>query len=912
MSSDPSRSIGLTSSSGTSVPRDRTASCDETRHRAFTEHETGRQSLSLMIYLIFFLSGISGLVYQVIWIRQFGLVFGNTIYSSSIVIGIFMLGLGLGSYVIGSFADKKYRQSPLCALKLYAVSEVLIAALGLGIALWLIHLEGLSSTITAYSTGEHGWHYLTFSSYLIRYVIAIFTVFPITFLMGGTLTLLIRFLVRANLSSAAWHVGLLYGLNTAGAALGCILVDFFAIPNFGIFHAQGMAVLLNLLAASGAFWMLRIEGNEPHRDPTRVVPDNQLVQGDRSRSFNFVILAIVLSGFAAMGMEIVWIRFLTSAVGHLRSVYSILLMVILVGIWIGSVGGGYCARFFRRPADLYVFSQLLFTLTCLTAFLIFAEHGLYTFDEPPDPLQLSTFSGTLVNIWVILHPTLVLIFVPSVFMGFAYPLANAIVQTSEHTVGRRAGILYLANTLGALGGSLLSGFVLLPVLGMKWSILSLLAVALLVTIPLLLLAKSQVKTTAIRGRLHKPALIMVSLMLIAGLTQWFLLPSHERLHESSMAGVRKSYFEGSRVVRTSEGILETIVILNLPGNEKALITNGHRMSSTYWQAQRYMRAFSHIPLLHLRDPTDVLVICFGVGNTAHAAALHSSVTNIEVVDLSKHILEHAGYFSEANQDILSDPRVSVFVNDGRQHLRMQKSDRYDLVTLEPPPIKQAGIASLYSRDFYELVRGRLKSGGFLTQWLPLTQQPAPIIKSMVRSFIDVFPNAIMLSGAKTECILVGRKDAEIVLDPVSAERKLVQSPELQEDLVKIRINSLTDIAGMFVSDYQTLLSAVKDHAPVTDDFPIMEYGMIFFHDPTPAIDLMNPAGAKSWCRNCYANGNPIPEFEDLDLYLRLIQTVFMQKAKDPAAPRSTLRIDNPDLIRTIERHPFLKSLFSKK
>ena len=864
-----------------------------------------------MVYLIFFISGISGLIYQVIWIRQFGLVFGNTIYSSSIVIGVFMLGLGLGSWVIGSFSDSKCRRSPATALKLYAVSEVLIAALGLGIAFLLVHLEGISSAITSYRIGEHGWHYITFSSYLVRYVIAVFTIFPITFLMGGTLTLLIRYLVRANLSSAGWRIGLLYGLNTAGAALGCILVDFFAIPNFGLFQAQVMAVLLNLLAAVGAFRILNTEGRHPRLDPTPVAQDNYTARDVHNRRFGLVILAIALSGFAAMGMEIVWIRFLTSAVGHLRSVYSILLMAILVGIWIGSVGGGYLARFFRRPADLYILSQLLFAITCLTAFLVFNEHGLYTFDKPPNPLELSAFSGTLVNIWVILHPTLVLIFVPSVLMGFAFPLANAIVQTSEHTVGRRAGILYLANTLGALGGSLLCGFVLLPLLGLKWSIATLLTVALLATIPLLLLSRFQARTTENGSRLHKPVFAVVSLVLLAGLTQWFLLPANELLHTGSWTRKGKSIFQGSRVVETSEGILETIVILELPENEKTLITNGHRMSSTFWQAQRYMRAFSHIPLLHLSDPTDALVICFGAGNTVHAAALHPSLTNIEVVDLSGHILEHAGYFREANRDVLGDPRVSVFVNDGRQHLRMQKNNRYDLVTLEPPPIKQAGIASLYSRDFYELVRSRLKSGGFLTQWLPLTQQPAPIVKSMIRSFIDVFPNTIMLSGAGTECILVGRKDAEIVLDPVSAERKLIQSSQLQEDLVRIRINSLVDVAGMFLSDYRTLSSAVKDHEPVTDDFPIMEYGMIFFHDPTPAIDLMNPARARSWCPDCYENGNPAPEFGDLDFYLRLIQTVLTQKAKGPEAPGSRLRIDDPNLIRTIERHPFLKSLFSK-
>ncbi len=858
-----------------------------------------------MVYLIFFISGISGLVYQVIWIRQFGLVFGNTIYSSSIVIGTFMLGLGLGSYVIGSFADKKYRQGPSHALKLYAISEVLIAGLGLSIAVLLLHLEGLSSTITAYSTGEHGWHYVTFSSYLMRYVIAVVTVFPITFVMGGTLTLLIRFLVRANLLNAGWHVGLLYGLNTAGAALGCILVDFFAIPNFGLFSAQALAALLNLIAALGALWMLRIQRREPQDDPSRDAPGETSVRGDRNRSFTFVVVAIVLSGFAAMGMEIVWFRFLTSAVGQLRSVYSIVLMVVLIGIWIGSMAGGHLTRVFKRPADLYILSQLLFALTSLIAFLI-VDGGSYGFDQRH--LRSST---TLTHIWSILHPTLVLMFVPSVFMGVAFPLANAIVQDSEHQVGRRAGVLYLANTLGALGGSILSGFALLPMLGMKWSILTLLTVAALVAIPLLLLSDSEEKKTTPSRRPLKPAMVMLSAMLIAALVKWCLLPA-DTLLKSSVAREGKSYFKHPYLVKTSEGILETIVILNLPRGERALITNGHLMSSTNRQTQRYMRAFSHIPLLHLSEPTNALVICFGVGNTAHAAALHPSLTNIEVVELSKHVLEHAGYFREANQDVLNDPRVSVFVNDGRQHLRMQERDKYDLVTLEPPPIKHAGTASLYSREFFELVRSRLKSGGFLTQYLPLSQQPAPIIKSMIRSFVDVFPHTIMLSGATSECILVGRKDERIDLEPASVSARIARNPKLQQDLSKIRINSLTDIAGMFVADSESLSEAVEDVAPVTDDFPIMEYGTAGSHDPAPPIDLIKTWRAKSWCASCYEEGSPIPELADLDIYLRLIQAVFAEKARDPTSPSYLLKIDSPNIIRTIESHPFLQSLFTKR
>ena len=161
----------------------------------------------------------------------------------------------------------------------------------------------------------------------------------------------------------------------------------------------------------------------------------------------------------------------------------------------------------------------------------------------------------------------------------------------------------------------------------------------------------------------------------------------------------------------------------------------------------------------------MLVIGFGVGNTTHAATLHPSVRRVDVADLSRHVLAHAGYFRDANADVLNDRRVSVYVNDGRQHLHMQPAASYDLIALEPPPIAHAGVGALYSREFYALARTRLKPGGYISQWLPAYQVPAAATLAMVRAFVEIFPQAVLLSGAKADLLLVGTNDAAIEIDP---------------------------------------------------------------------------------------------------------------------------------------------------
>src|SRR5882762_8749954 len=199
------------------------------------------------LYFLFFCSGIGGLIYQVVWVRVLGNVFGNTVYSASLVVAVFMLGLGVGSYIVGVWADRRYVTRPESLLRAYGCAEVIIALPGTGIAALLPHLDRISAGVSSYSRDAIGWYVLSTSSYFLRASIVIVLITPITIVMGGTLTLLIRHLVRKDLEIGARRTALIYGVNTVGAAVGCFLTYFMVMPAAGLQAAQLVAVLMNLV-----------------------------------------------------------------------------------------------------------------------------------------------------------------------------------------------------------------------------------------------------------------------------------------------------------------------------------------------------------------------------------------------------------------------------------------------------------------------------------------------------------------------------------------------------------------------------------------------------------------------------------------------------------------------------------------
>ena len=834
------------------------------------------------LHALFFLSGVSGLIYQVVWARAFGTVFGNTVHSTSLVVAIFMLGLGAGSYAGGVWADRRYARAPESLIRAYGYAELAIALLGLVVSLAIPRLATLSAASSSYMAGEHGWFVLSPVSHLARGVIAVLLLVPITTLMGATLTLLVRHRVRHDVETAGgWKIALLYGVNTAGAAAGALLADFFLIPAAGLLATQLTAVALGVVAAAGALVLgaggERGAGQARGAGPRRATRTTSPTRPTRPTSPTrpaWIVLALALAGFAAMGMEILWLRHFTLLLGGFRAVFSLLLAVILIGIGVGSLVGGFIGRRTARPAPAFMVTQALFV-----AFVLIGLQAADVRAIAADARTIDALLGTLApsarwvtELWYNARPILLEAGLPSLLMGCSFPLANAIIQQAERSVGRRAGALYLANTIGAVCGSLAAGFILLPALGIQSAATLLISAAALAILPLYVTTRS----TA----------VIVASALIAGVSigAWLRLPDD---HLVRRAMVPQS--EGDRVIAISEGLTELVAVTESPGRGRGLMTNGHAMSSTAPLDQRYMRALAHIPLLSMERPTRVLVIGFGVGNTAHAATLHPSVERVDVADLSRHVLEHADYFRDANRGVLADPRVRVYVNDGRLHLQMEPEGVYDLITLEPPPVAHAGVAALYSREFYALARTRLKAGGYLSQWLPAYQVPADASLAMVRALIDVFPQSVLLSGAQAELLLVGINGPAIAIDPMRVAHSLAAAPGVQVDLQRLDLGTPTEIVGTFVGSARTLAGAASAASAATDDRPVQEYavrsavGTGLRGVPASLFDL---GAVADWCPRCVDGDISSPWVPGLEPYLALLDHAYRSPVADVAAARA--------------------------
>jgi spermidine synthase len=868
----------------------------------------------MVIYLLFFLSGASGLIYQVIWVRQFGNLFGNTTESASLVTGVFMFGLGVGSYLAGKYIDKKVdNNNAVSALKYYGNIEIIIAVLGLLIALSFSVIDSLSPLISHYTQIENGWFTLSFGSYIWRYVIALVLLTPITILMGSTLTLLIKFLLHGNIDQASWKIGLLYGINTAGAGLGCLLVDTVFIPYLGLFSSQCLAILFNLIAGFCAIKIKRTSQIDSEILETQVINDSNF---EKSNTFpkGALITLLFIIGFSGMGIEIVWFRYLSGLFGNFRFTFSILLSTILISMWIGSTVSGLLSKRIKKPVFLLACSQALFIITVLTSFMFF-DTDLTNINQLKSYYSESNNAiNWILGYWFNLRGFILLISLPSFFMGASFPLANTIIQDNDHTIGKDAGMLYLFNTLGGVAGSLTVGFILLPIIGSQNSIFVICLLSFLVLLVMFFFPLLKFKQL-----FNKPEKTVIGLLTLASILliyKWSNLRS-----DYILSKIYARIKSPQKILTINESTTDSIAIAELTyatkRKERVLYVDGKLMSGTLPGPQRYMRGFTHIPLLHMEKPEDVLIICFGVGNTAQSTSLYPSIKNIEIADLSQNVLNHGHYFEEWNLAILKDPKVSVFINDGRQHLKMQKNLKYDLITLEPPPIATAGMASLYSEEFYKLAKMKLKKDGFMTQWLPAYQVDEMADRGIIKAFLNIFPNTIILSGFERHLILMGSKsDAPIKYSAKELRSKLGSLPLVKKDLRKYHLSSPTEFFGTFSGSANHLQKNLRYDFPITDDDPYMEYSIFarLFQKRTIPKDIFDTSNVSSWCPTC-SDKKSEGYVHDLQYYLELLGYWYASEnflVTYPFGKRAnySLELKDPDqhYKKVYEKYPYLRAV----
>jgi spermidine synthase len=750
-----------------------------------------------LLLALFFASGVSALVYQVLWQRQLGLVFGVTAYATSTVLAAFMTGLAFGSWFAGRFAARVRR--PLLA---FGVCEALVGATALATPLWLDAARILY--VATSRLVPDSFAALT----AVRLVCSLLVLLVPTTMMGATLPLIITAL-RAHATSGG-RVALLYGVNTAGALTGTVVTGFWLIGAVGIGTSYAFAAIINALvalAAIGASWASWTPGFSEPVAATSTSPAHRSHVAMTSIQRMALVVA-GLSGFASLALEVIWVRWLVLFLPATTYAFSTMLGVVLAGI---AAGSGTAARLMRRPRRW-------------TAWLAAAEAGAGLAAIGSAVLLTRTFSAG----WrtsATLQGSIVAIFPAAFMMGLALPIAIRVCASQSSDTAEdpgHVGRLYAVNLLGGIAGALLAGFVLLPMLGSRLSLIAMSAVFLVAAA----LPWRAWRMGALAGRtlVHSararesaavafgaPAAVVAAFVLLA-----WLLP------DPFGAALQRRYATGEQVSWHEEGVQTTASVHVGPTGERLLYLNGLPQASDGPDVLRTHRLIGLLPLAIHPHPRRTLVVGLGGGATAGSASQHVG-THVDVVELSASVVRGASWFAHVNQNISSNPKVTLRVDDGRNYLLLTDR-RYDVITADLIQPEHAGAGNLYSREYFTLARRALDEDGVMLQWIG--HRPVTSYKLILRTFLAVFPETTLWADGH---LLVGSR-RPLRLRREAFEGKLLDTVT-RDALTALGLGSFDALRASFVAGPVELRAFAGSGDLLTDDRPLIE-----FHRTLPPND----------------------------------------------------------------------------
>ena len=737
-----------------------------------------------ILSVFFFCSGACALVYQVLWLRLLGLVFGVTTYATSTVWASFMAGLAVGSLAAGYLADRVRRP-----LRWFGACELLIGGTALATPLALDRLQRIYVGMYPSLSGAMGL--LT----LIRFGVAFAVLIVPTAMMGATLPLVVKSSARDDRGFGA-RLGLLYGTNTAGAILGTLAAGLYLIPTRGIQGTFVTAATVNLVVGLCAIAVSAVLPSvAPQRSETAAQPANEGAPAALDAARLRLILAVFgLSGFTSLALEVVWFRVLTLFLRPTVYGFALMLAAILAGIAIGS----YVVTPFleRRIRWMGVLACLEFAIAAaaLSSFGLLVHLNGAT-------VQMRPILSRIMQEWLV-YPvvgSVQAIFPTALLMGAAFPIGLKLwasgARQQRGGVAERVGTFYSVNVAGSILGSLLAGFLLLPRLGSRTSIIILAALSF--ASGLLLLAASPWRRSTRIGA-------GVVACCLFGLGVW---KSPDPFDEF----VAQRY-PRQRIVWREEGI-ESTVVVHARNNELTLTVNGNHQASTDRTTTRCHRAIGHLPMVLHPDARSALVIGLGGGATAGAISIHDGV-NVDIVELAGAVARGARFFDTINHGVLSRPNAHLRLDDGRNYLLLTERG-YDVVTADIIHPIYAGSGNLYSAEYFNLIRKALRPGGMALQWVAGTDAEYRII---ARTFLSVFPFATAWTDGT---LLVG------TAEPLQLRRRdfdwKLQVPGRAQGARELGVQSFEQLLDLYRAGPDELRAFVGPGPILTDDRPLVEY-----------------------------------------------------------------------------------------
>lgn len=733
--------------------------------------------LYFFVFILFFFSGAAGLVYQVVWTRELVLIFGNTMLAASTVLSAFMAGLAVGSFSAGKYVDRRPH-------KLIRVYALLAAGSGVYALLFPLLLAAAAPLYTGLYQALKG---NMPAVNIFRFVICFVLIVVPTFLMGATLPVLLKRFVKET-GLIGRQVGFFYGLNTVGAVAGSLVCGFLLLRVLGMRLTTLAAAAVNLLIAIAA-WLVGKE-KAGRREPSTAAAANKEEEEKSTAVYSritvrSVLIGIGISGFCALAYEVSWTRMLNLFFHNTVYSFTTMLAAFLVGIALGSL---IYAKFLSRIAN----RVLLFILVEIgIGILAYATPFIFNLLYEPLFSRPAEILAGLKAVVIMIGPTLL--------MGIALPLAVQICQQGARREGSSVGTVYAVNTIGSILGAFASGFLLVPALGIHKSVIAVVSLNIIAGV-LVLISIARIRLRPVYGFVF--ACILVILFVIAPADLF------RNLYKEKQAAADLVFYK--------EGRIANVVVYDFKtSGYKDLYLNGsEEASDRLWHVQLF-KMLSVLPVAVHPQPDDALMIAFGAGISAGAGI--DLVDYFECAELNPDIFEAAGLFTEENRDVIHNPKLNMILNDGRNHLLLTPR-KYSLIISAATNPLTFDSWTLYTKDFYELCKRKLKPGGVFCQWMPIPLA-GDSVKVILKTFKTVFPHASFWSiYGCSQCLMLGTPE-RLQFDYRELSNKL-PAVLAKAGLTGYGVDSVDKFLSFFLLGEDELDEYLKGfHKINTDDLP---------------------------------------------------------------------------------------------
>jgi len=754
------------------------------------------------MYFLFLLSGTSSLIYQILWMRELGLIFGNTTYATGTVLAAFMGGLGLGSYILG----KKYNNAKN-PVKVYAILELII-----GIYILVSpFIFDLCLPVYAYFYNNISSNFFIIT--ILRLFISFAILFIPTFMMGGTLPILSKYFID-NVENASLKLGTLYAVNTFGACLGAAISTFLLIGSIGVNNTRYIAVFINIIVGFiGLYLSAKL--------PCKIIVQNDNSHDDKKilDSNKIILLALFsLSGFTSFGYEVIWTRLFIPFLGTSIYSFTLILLTVLIGIAFGS----YIYRLLGHKISnaLFVFCILELCIALMAIFNInicgYLDDFYYYLTEQ------KIITSWIISKSIILLALFFFLLPITLIFGFIFPLFSNIILKKIKNVSKDIGQLYAINTIGNILGSIFCGFVSIQFFGIINTIIFLALLNLI--IGLTILAKYYFVTLEI-FRLNLKKILFCLLIIICFLT--ILVSSYKKNHNpkdmfySLFPGKLKGIYPwNTQIFYYKEDVDATIAAYqDNKTKRKGLLVNGVGITVLVVDT----KLLSHLPIWIHGEPKSFLNICFGMGTTFCSTKSYPNL-KVDTVEIIKSVYDTFKYFHPENEKYLYDGKVNTYYGDGVNYLKLTNK-KYDIISLDPaPPLYAFGTVHLYTKEFYELCKKHLNTNGIMCQWICYGGISLNTYKMLLKTFLEVWPNAVVINSPNNIGTYVIGSDKKIDYNNIPFA-KYLENENILKDLNQLYLWNPTEnyFKSLFIFDAEKAHKFTLNAKVVTEEYPYLEF-----------------------------------------------------------------------------------------